>query len=495
MTRHFAVDLGAESGRCIVGTVENETVQLEELCRFPTQVCQLRGEYHWNVFRYYDEIINGLKLYVEKYGPHLDSIGVDTWGCDYCLLDHNGDIKSLPKSYRRMVSQIPYEVMEEKFGKFRLYQHHGIQFLDFNTLNQMIHEKLEDPAYLDDVTDMMFIGDSLHYLLGALAVCEYSTASISQMVNTATRQWDDEIFEAFDLPKKLQTKIVFAGDPIGTLDDRIADAVGLNRGVKIITPAVHDTASASVAVPAEGENWASISSGTWSLASIELDHPVNNQQSYDMNISNSAGVLGKSLFLKNIMGLWVIQQCKYRWEEKNPGLSYSKIVELAQQATPFLAWINPDDPRFFQPGDMPTRISEYLKQTGQTEVAPDNIGQIARIVYESLAMTYRHIFARIAQTCGKTIDTLHIVGGGSNNKMLNQFTSNAMGIKVVAGPSECSAMGNVLMQAYGCKTANDLAHIRQIVKNSVELEYYTPENSAAWETAYSTFAAVISSFK
>lgn len=492
MTRHFAVDLGAESGRCIVGTVENGKVQLEELCRFPTQVCQLRGEYHWNIFRYYDEIINGLKLYVEKYGPQLDSIGVDTWGCDYCLLDHNGDIKGLPKSYRRMVSQTPYEVMEEKFGKFRLYQHHGIQFLDFNTLNQMIYEKLEDPSYLDDVTDMMFIGDSLHYLLGAPAVCEYSTASISQMVNTSNRQWDDEIFDAFDLSHNLQTRIVYAGDCIGTLDDRIADAVGLSRGVKIITPAVHDTASASVAVPAEGENWASISSGTWSLASVELDDPVNNQQSYEMNISNSAGVLGKSLFLKNIMGLWIIQQCKYRWEEKNPGLSYSKIVELAQQATPFLAWIDPDDQRFFQPGDMPARICDYLKQTGQAELSVENIGQIARIIYESLAMKYRYIFERIAQTGGKKIDVLHITGGGSNNKMLNQFTANAMGVEVVAGPSECSAMGNIMMQAYGCEAAADLAHIRQIVKKSVELDHYLPESNNTWNDAFVAFLAIIS---
>lgn len=491
MTRHFAVDLGAESGRCIVGTLDQGKIQLEELCRFPTRVCQLRGEYHWNVYRYYDEILGGLKLYVEKYGPKLDSIGVDTWGCDYCLLDHNGNIQGLPKSYRRMVSQVPYEVMEEKFGKMRLYQHHGIQFLDFNTLNQMIHEKLQDPAYLDDVTDMMFIGDSLHYLLGAPAVCEYSTASISQMVNTATRQWDDEIFEAFDLPKQLQTKLVFAGDPIGTLADHIADEVGLERGVKIITPAVHDTASASVAVPAEGENWASISSGTWSLASVELDAPVNTDESYEMNISNSAGVLGKSLFLKNIMGLWIIQQCKYRWEELVPGLSYSRIVELAQEAQPFLAWIDPDDLRFFQPGDMPTRICDYLRETSQADLQPDNIGQLARIIYESLAMKYRYVFGRIAATCGKTIDALHITGGGSNNKMLNQFTANAMGIPVVAGPAECSAMGNILMQAYGCESVSGLDEIRQIVRDSVSLDHYAPDSTDLWNEAYNAFLQYI----
>lgn len=491
MTRHFAVDLGAESGRCIVGTLDNGKITLEELCRFPTQVCQIRGEYHWNIYRYYDEILRGLKAYVEKYGPRLDSIGVDTWGCDYCLTDHAGNIQGLPKSYRRMVSQVPYQVIEEKFGKMKLYQHCGIQFLDFNTINQLIHETLQDPAYLDDATAMMFIGDALHYLLGSEAVCEYSTASISMLVDTQTRQWDDEVFAAFGIPDALKTKIVHAGDPIGTLADHIADAVGLEHGVKLVTPAVHDTASASVAVPATGANWASISSGTWSLASVELDAPVNNQESFEMNISNSAGVLNKSLFLKNIMGLWVIQQCKYRWEEDHPGLTYPQIVELAQKAEPFKAFIDPDDQLFFQPGDMPARIADYLVKTGQSPVAPDDIGQMARIVYESLAMKYRFIFDRIAGTCGKTLEALHITGGGSNNRMLNQFAANAMHIPVITGPTECSATGNLLMQAYGCGQVKDLEEIRQVVRNSFTLETYPPEDVAAWDEAYEAFLKVL----
>jgi len=491
MTRHFAVDLGAESGRCVVGTLENGKIHMEELHRFPTQVCEIRGEYHWNIYRYYDEILRGLKLYVEKFGPELDSIGVDTWGCDYCLVDRNGEIRNLPKSYRRMVSKIPDEIIEKTFGRSELYKHCGIQFLDFNTLNQFIHERLKDARYFEDVQDVMYMGDSLHYLLGAPAYCEYSTASISQMVDTSRRCWDDEIFTAFNLPDALKTKIVFAGDPIGTLSDAIADSVGLKRGVKLIAPAVHDTASASVAVPAVGENWASISSGTWSLASVELDAPVNNDASFQMNISNSAGVLGKSLFLKNIMGLWIIQQCKYCWEEKNPGLSYSRIVELAAQAKPFAAWIDPDDQRFFQPGNMPARIEEYLRETGQTAVSADDIGQMARIVYESLAMTYRFIFKRIADTAGKTIDALHITGGGSNNLMLNQFTANAMNVTVIAGPSECSAMGNLLMQAYGCGAVSGLDEIRGVVRASVELENFEPCDSAAWEDAYAAFLKAV----
>ena len=210
-----------------------------------------------------------------------------------------------------------------------------------------------------------------------------------------------------------------------------------------------------------------------------------------MNISNSAGVLGKSLFLKNIMGLWIIQQCKYTWEEKQPGLSYARIVELAEQARPFAAWIDPDDLRFFQPGNMPARIEEYLRETGQEAVSAGDIGQIARIVYESLAMTYRFIFKRIADTAGKEIETLHITGGGSNNRMLNQFTANAMHVNVVAGPGECSAMGNLLMQAYGCGSVADLNEIRRIVRNSVDLETYAPCDADVWETAYASFIKTV----
>ncbi len=491
MTRHFAVDLGAESGRCIVGTLENGKLTTEELCRFPTQVCQLRGEYYWNIFRYYDEILKGLQTYVQTYGPELDSIGVDTWGCDYCLLDETGFLKALPKSYRRMTAQQPYAEMEETFGKFQLYQRHGIQFLDFNTLNQLLWERAQDAHYFDNVTGLLFMGDSLHYLLGAPAVCEYSTASISQLVNTSTQTWDAEILHAFGLPEAVATKLVFAGDVIGTLSDSIADAVGLRRGVKLVAPAVHDTASASVAVPAEGQNWASISSGTWSLASVELDAPVNNAQSYAMNISNSAGVLGKSLFLKNIMGLWIIQQCKYRWNEADPALTYSRIVELAEAAEPFYAWIDPDDARFFQPGDMPSRICYYLHASGQRCPEEHDIGQIARIVYESLAMKYRHVFTRISAVSGRRIDALHITGGGSNNRMLDQFTANAMNVPVIAGPAECSAMGNLLMQAYGCGALSSLDAIRQVVRDSAVLQTFQPQNISDWETAYAAFCNYI----
>lgn len=492
MTRHFAIDLGAESGRCMVGTLENGKLHMEELHRFPTQICTVRGEYYWNIYRYFDEIVTALKLYVSRYGSHLDSIGADAWGVDYCLLDHNHAVQGLPKSYRRMVSRKPYEIMEEQFGKKRLYERCGIQFLDFNTLNQFIQEMSLDPDYLSDAHGMMFIADTIHFLLGAKPTCEYTAASISQLADTRDRQWDDDILSAFSIPERIKTPIVFAGDIIGTLSEELAAAAGLKPGVKIIAPAAHDTASASVAVPALTQgNWASISSGTWSLASVEIDAPVTDETCYRMNISNSAGVLGKSLFLKNIMGLWIIQQCKYRWESDCPGLGYAEIVELAEKAEPFRAFIDPDDSCFFPPGDMPERIAVYLKDSGQAEIPPDDAGAIARVIYESLALKYRFILHRIASACGTKLETLHVTGGGTNNRMLNQFSANALRIPVICGPIECSAMGNALMQAYGCGELGSLREIRQVVCASAKLDRYTPEDTALWEDAYGRFLAFL----
>lgn len=494
MTRHFAIDLGAESGRCMVGVLENGRLSMEELHRFPTRICTIREEYYWNIYRYFDEILTGLRKYVEKYGPRLDSIGADSWGVDYCLLDHNGEIRNLPKSYRRMVSQKPYEVMEERFGKARLYERSGIQFLDFNTLNQFIQETEQDKDYLADVHGILFIADAIHYLLGAKPACEYTAASISQLVNIRTKKWDDEILAAFGIPESIKTPIVFAGDALGRLSDGIASAVGLEPGVKLIAPAAHDTASAAVAVPAlSGNSWASISSGTWSLAGVEIDQPVTHNASYRMNISNSAGVLGKTLFLKNIMGLWIIQQCKYQWEAECPGLTYSQIVGLAEKAESFKAFLDPDDLRLFPPGNMPRRISDYLNDTGQPPVNPGNTGQMARIIYESLALKYRFILRRIADTCGISLKTLHITGGGTNNRMLNQFSANALGIPVVCGPKECSAMGNILMQAYGCHALSSLTEIRRVVRDSSKLETYMPEDTDMWEEAYGRFCLFLDS--
>ena len=486
MGRYFAVDLGAESGRCIAGTLENGIIQLDELWRFPTQGLKIRGEWKWNVYRFYEEILKGLRIYADQYGPKLDSIGVDTWGVDFGLLDKNGTLMGIPYTYRDKRTEGTDALLEPR--KKMLYRKTGIQFLEFNTLNQLIAARKQKDTQLDHARELLFVGDILHYLLGAKPVCEYTAASISMMVDTVNRKWDDEIFEAYNIPVELQSQISFAGDKVGTLRDDIADQAGLKRGIPIITPAVHDTASAVVATPAEGENFAFISSGTWSLAGMELKQPVNNEKSFALNISNSGGVLGKSLFLKNIMGLWIIQQCKKQWNRKDPGLDYSRIVEEAKKAPQFMAFIDVDDNSFFAPDNMPQAIVEYLKKTNQIHLKEDDIGAISRLIYEGLALKYRYVLGKIEDAAEKKIDVVHVTGGGGKNTLLNQFIANALHKKVTSGPEECTATGNLLMQAYGCGHASSLTEIRRIVRDSFQVREYVPEDEAEWNLAYKNFS-------
>jgi len=485
MNKHFAVDLGAESGRCVVGIIENGILTLDELCRFPTQTLFICGEYKWNVYRFYEEIVKGLKEYVKKYGNELDSIGVDTWGVDYGLIDKSNKLLGIPYSYRDNRTQGTTDLIME--NRNDIYSTTGIQFLEFNTLNQLISEKKSECSQLNIANNLLFIGDLIHSFLGARPTCEYTAASISQLVDTSTKNWDDKIFETYTIPKKLMTEIVFAGDIIGTLCKEIADDVGLKGDVKIIAPAVHDTASAIVALPAENENFAYISSGTWSIAGIELDEPVKNELSLEMNISNSGGVLNKSLFLKNVMGLWLIQQCKKQWNKINEKLEYSDIIKLASNAKPFSAFIDPDNQVFFNPVDMPEAISNYIFMSGQGKVDKNDIGTISRIIYECLAFKYHYVFQKICRVVDKKIEKVHIVGGGSKNEMLNQFVANVMNVEITAGPVEGTAMGNILMQAYGCKEVSSLNEIRRIVKNSNVINEFLPTSNESWTNAYDCF--------
>jgi rhamnulokinase len=488
MKRYFSVDLGAESGRCMAGTLEGGKLVLEELHRFPTRGILVMGSLKWNIYRFYEEILTGLRKYAERYGGELCSIGVDAWGVDYGLLDRNKRLLGLPYCYRD--SRIAGTAAKVLPHKEWLYRKTGIQFLEINTLNQLIAEKEEPGSLLGQSGGLLFIGDLLHMLLGASPACEYTVASISMLVNTGEKRWDSEIFERFDIPAALQTPLCFAGDTIGFLRDDIADNAGLNRGVAIIVPGVHDTASAALAIPAADEDFAYISSGTWSIAGIELDKPVLNEAACEMNISNSGGVLGKSLFLKNVMGLWIIQECKRQWNKTRPDLDYNGIMALAERARPFFAFIDPDDDVFFNPDNMPAAICAYLKKTGQPGAEEGDAGVIGRIVYESLALKYRYVLERIRRVTNKKIGALHIIGGGSKNILLNAFIAGALNVPVLAGPAEGTAMGNLLMQAYGCGDVSSITQIRKIVAASTEIGKFEPADSATWQEAYERFLGV-----
>ncbi|MDR0400710.1 MAG: hypothetical protein LBH51_07165 [Treponema sp.] len=488
MNRYFSVDLGAESGRCIAGALENGKLVMEELHRFPTQYFLYRGSLRWNIYRFYEEILEGLRKYAARYGKELYSVGVDTWGCDYGLFDAAGRLLDLPYSYRdsRVTGSLEKVLPRKKW----LYEKTGIQFLEFNTLNQLIREYENPESCAKQAARFLFMGDALHVMLGARPVCEYTTASISMMADTREKKWDPEILERFNIPAGICPELCFAGDLIGVLRDDIADSAGVNRGARIIAPAVHDTASAALAIPAEGDDFAYISSGTWSIFGTELDGPVLDQTALDLNISNSGGALGKSLFLKNVMGLWILQQSKRRWNRADPDLDYNTIMALAEKAPPFSAFINPDAGDFFNPGDMPGAICAYLKKTGQAEADPDDAGAVGRIIYESLALKYRDVLERIRKAARKDIRVIHVVGGGSRDRLLNTFIASASGLPVKAGPSEGTAMGNLLLQAYGAGDLSSIGEIRGVVAASAEISEFEPAGTDGWEEAYRRFKAL-----
>ena len=485
--RHLAFDFGAESGRAIVGVIEDGKLKMDEIHRFPTQSMFVHGSLRWNVYRFYEEIIKGLRIYAAKYGSELDSIGVDTWGVDYGLLSDDGMLLEMPYQYRDSRTKGTDKIMDEVMGKKRVYDITGIQFMTINTLNQMISVRRDNPEKIEQANGMLFIGDILHYLLCGVKASEFTVASTSQMLDAFSKDWSDEIFEKFEIPDKFKTRVVFAGDVIGTLDSDIAKEVGIGDGVKIVVPALHDTASAASSVPASGDDWAYLSSGTWCMVGIETKEPVINDESYQLNISNSGGVLGTNLFLKNVMGLWVIQQCKKAWNKTNLDLDYNQIVALAIKAPQFSGFIDPDDDLFFSPVDNIESVKAYFAKTGQKDIAFDDIGTVARIVYESLALKYRYVIDRLKKATGSKVSVLHIIGGGTKNKLMNQFIANALGIKVITGPVEATASGNLLMQAYGCGEIGSLEDLRECVRRSNEFEEYEPEDTDAWEKAYIAF--------
>jgi len=487
----LAFDLGAESGRAVVGEIRDDKLSLTEIHRFPTGGTKVNGQFHWNVLEFYSQVIKGLKIYVSKYGSKLDGIGIDTWGCDFGLLDGKGNLIGIPYTYRDPRTSETPDIIEEKMGSRELYKLTGIQMLPFNTLNQLISMVESQDPVLSIAENILFIPDLLHYFLTGKKTAEYTIVSISQLYNTVTKQWEPKIFKTFGIPERISTEVIKAGDIIGTLRSDIAKEVGLDE-VPIIAPAVHDTASAAVAVPtSEKENYAFLSSGTWSIVGLELDKPIINDKSYEMNISNSGGALDKNLYLKNVMGLWILQCCKKIWNKKIPGLSYPEIEQMAEKAEPFRAFIDPDDMIFLNPSDATEVVVEYIKRTGQRAVDKNDIGQISRIIFESLALKYRYVLEKLTDATGNRVDVLYVTGGGSKNTLLNKFTANALGKKVTAGPVEATAIGNIMIQSVGAGVYSSLEEIREVVRNSFEVIEYLPIDSGKWNDIYKEYIKII----
>lgn len=484
MQRHLAIDIGSESGRAIVGYIENGKLHTEEIHRFRTQFMQVGDRSLRNVYRYHEEILESLRLYAEKFGPSLASVGVDAWGGDFVLLGRKGDVLRLPESYRsNALASDAASVVEEKFGAWNVYRRNGNQRMPTDTLHQLIRLRASGDPSLDDPRALLFVADLFHYFLGAEACCEHSLASYCRFYNAASGSWDEEIMRAFDIPLSIRTKIVRAGDTIGRVNAKILEQAGLDEGIKIVAPCSHDTSCAALSVPDAGDDWAFISSGTWSLMGVETQAPVINEVAFQSNFSNSTMPLMTNMFKKNITGTWIIQQCCKAWS----CYTYEEIVAFAEAAPDRDLFIDIDATDFYAPDDMPSAISAFVMHNFGQHVAPDEVGAIARIVFQSMALKYRFYLERLLEASGRNISKIYILGGGSKNRLINRFTAEATGYPVHTGVYEASSVGNLLLQAYGCGELKDKAQMRQVVRDSFLMNEFAPAQTADWNKKYAVY--------
>jgi rhamnulokinase len=485
---YLAVDLGAESGRTIVGSLEDGRLSLQETHRFPNGPVHLPDGLHWDVLRLWSEIQAGIGISSAKADSKLDSIGLDTWGVDFALLDAQGALLANPFHYRDPRTEGMFEKAFRRMSREAIFEQTGVQFMELNTLYQLLEFSLEKSPLLAVAKSFVTIPDLFNYWLSGEITNEFTNATTTQCFDPRQRDWAWPVLEAMSIPAHLFGPITESGTPIGTLLPHIATETGAGA-VRIVAPACHDTGSAVVAVPAQNQDFAWISSGTWSIMGAEVREPHVTEKALEYNVTNEGGVFGTWRLCKNIMGLWLVQECKRTWAHQGENLSYDEITHLASGAKPFLAVMDPDDHQFFPPGDMPERIRSYCGDTGQS--VPQTKGEVVRVALESLALKYRWVLDRLEELTGKRLEPVHMIGGGTKNRLLNQFTADATCRTVVAGPVEATALGNVLMQAIGLKHLSSLAEARDAVRLSFAPEVYEPKNTDAWQQAYSHFQEVI----
>ena len=478
-------DFGASSGRAMLGTLENGKLEIREVHRFLNDPVMLCGRFVWDVPRLVYEMKQAL-LKISHMDVRLDAIGIDTWGVDYGLLDKNGHLLGLPVHYRDDRTQGMREKVREIIPDEELFARTGIAYNTFNTLYQLYAMRLEGDPQLDAAADFLFMSDLLTYFLTGAKGTDYTMASTSQMLNPVTRDWDRELLEKLSIPTAMLGKVELPGVVRGTLLPDIARECGVGE-IPVIAVGGHDTASAVAAVPAQGGDYAFLSSGTWSLLGAELDQPLCSEGVMKANYTNEGSVDGRIRLLKNIMGLWIIQECKREWDRRQDAVDFAELVEMAIGAPAFKAMIDVDDPCFLAPGDMPNRIQEYCRRTGQA--VPQGRGEISRVVYEGLALKYRWAIERLEQDMlGRRVNALHIVGGGSKNVLLNRFTAEAIQRPVITGPGEGTVIGNLLMQAKALGAIEDIPELRRVVEASFPTKRYEPETDGSeWNAAYAKY--------
>lgn len=480
--QYIAIDLGAESGRVMVGSVSDAKLKLKEIHRFPNGPKEEDGSLRWDFNKLFSQIKTGIAKAVKSSDGQVCGIGVDSWGVDFGLIDVEGKLIENPYHYRDSRTDRIMDNVFELMPKKNIYKSTGIQFMQINTIFQLFAAKTANSSILQKTNKITFMADLVSYHLCGKLFAEYTLASTSQLMNMKTSRWAKEIFDKLSLPMDIMPEVVKPGTVAGPLKSELATEFGCDP-IPVIAIGSHDTACAVAAVPAQDNNWAYLSSGTWSLMGVEVPSAIIDNNTFKYSFTNEGGIQNTILFLKNIMGLWLVQESRQHWKKEGKDFSYSEIISMAKQAPPFAAHLNPNDSSFLSPGDMPARINEYLISTSQEQIYDK--GQIIRVILESLALYYRWVMERIEEITGKNIDVLHMVGGGIQNELLCQFTADAIGRKVIAGPIESTTGGNILTQALFKGQLKSLSKARELIGKSFELKEYTPVNKELWNKEYS----------
>ena len=486
----LAIDLGASSGRGIIGTFDGEKITLEENHRFPNEPVMVAGQFTWDIVRILHEIKTSIRKCANSEDNDIASIGIDTWGVDFGFLDKKGHLLANPVHYRDLRTVGIPAYSEDFVSSDEVYDITGIQVLELNSLYQLLAVKKNDPEIFDIAADMLFVPDLLNYFLTGYKQTEYTIASTSQLLDAKKRDWSYELIDKFGLPEKLFSNVVKPGTVCGSFLPSLSEEFG-GLNPKVISVAAHDTGSAVLAVPAKSEKFIWISSGTWSIMGTETKDPVISEKSKEYNFTNEGGYGDTIRFSKNITGLWVEQESKRQWEREGEKISFAELAEMAAEAEPLRCFIDTDDARFATPGNIPKRIADYCRETGQ--FVPQTKGEIVRCILESLAMRYRYTVECIDEMCGERIPAINIVGGGTKEEQLSQFAATACGRPVYAGPVEATAIGNIAAQAIALGAIKDMWEAREIIANSFKIKEYQPEmdKKAAWDEAYGRFLKLI----
>lgn len=477
----FAVDLGATSGRTILGSIVDGKLEQRELTRFPNNIIETGGHFYWDIYALYNEIIRGLKLVADE-KIEITSIGIDTWGVDFVFIGKDGGVLRNPHCYRDPHTDNAMEDYFRLVPKERVYEKTGIQFMQFNSLFQLSTLRKNNDSALEAADKILFIPDALMYMLTGEAVCEYTILSTSQFLDPRTKKIDSELINVIGLKESQFGRYVNPSDKVGVLTPEVQKLTGLGA-VPVVAVAGHDTGAAVAAVPAQNENYAYLSCGTWSLLGIETKDAIISDKSFEYNFTNEGGIEGTTRFLKNICGMWLLERCRQEWHDAPEDVG--QLCKDSMEAAPFKCFIFPDAPEFANPSSMVDAIQAYCERTGQ--YVPQTYQEISRCIFESLAMRYRQVLGYLNDMAPFPIEKLHVIGGGSRNAYLMQFAANSIGIPVVTGPVEGTAIGNIMLQAKAAGVVGDMFEMRKIIADSIEQNVYMPQNAEEWGSAYQTY--------